>query len=315
MKALITGGGGFVGQWLARTLLERGDVVELAGLGPSIDGPAILTEAERRRVVWRRADVRVDDDVSRLIAASRPDVVFHLAGLAFPPDADRGPVEAYEVNVLGAVRLLRVLRDAQPSATTLIVGSGTQYGAHAADELPLTETAELRPATIYAASKAAQEVAALEFHRAHGMRIVCTRSFNHSGVGNGPQYLLPSLVARARAIGRGGDAALRFGNDSVRDYLHVSDVARAYVALAERGRAGEVYNVCSGVGLSVRKLAQDVLLLAGVSADISFAPALSRASDIPVLVGSPEKLMRDTGWAPAKSHTDIIGDLLNASTD
>lgn len=315
MKALITGGGGFVGQWLARLLLERGDVVELAGLGSSIGGPPILSAAERARLAWRAADFRVDADVDRVVVASRPDVVFHLAGLAFPPDADRGPVDAYDVNVLGAVRLLRALRDVRPDASTLIVGSGTQYGAHAADEMPLRESAEQRPATIYAASKAAQEVAALEFHRSAGMRIVCTRSFNHSGPGNGPQYLLPSLVERVRAIAQGDEHALRFGNDTVRDYLHVSDVVRAYAALAERGSAGAVYNVCSGVGVSVRKLAEDVLLLAGVTADISFEPTLSRGSDTPILIGSPEKLMRDTGWAPVKSHTDIIGDLLNASTD
>jgi GDP-4-dehydro-6-deoxy-D-mannose reductase len=122
-------------------------------------------------------------------------------------------------------------------------------------------------------------------------------------------------VRRAKGIRRGESKGLTIGNDVVRDYLHVSDVATAYIALADRGRPGEAYNVCSGTGVSVRQLATDVLLRAGLTPDISVEASLSRATDIPVLIGSPAKLMRDTGWAPRKTHADIIDDLLNASTD
>jgi GDP-4-dehydro-6-deoxy-D-mannose reductase len=315
MKALITGGGGFVGQWLARALLQRGDDVDLAGIGAVLDGPPILDAAERARVRWLSADFRVAAAVAGVVEASTPDVVFHLAGVSFPPDADRAPVDAYDVNALGVVRLLDALRTQQVDATTLVVGSSVQYGAHAAREMPLAESAEQRPATVYGATKSAQEIAARQFAIGSGMRVICTRSFNHSGPGNGSQYLIPSLVARAQKIARGGAPTLHLGNDVVRDYLHVADVVRAYIALAERGIAGEVYNVCSGIGNSVRKLADDALLQLGVTADISTEPALVRASDIPILVGSPEKLVRDTGWSPAKTTTDIIADLLNASTD
>jgi GDP-4-dehydro-6-deoxy-D-mannose reductase len=95
----------------------------------------------------------------------------------------------------------------------------------------------------------------------------------------------------------------------------VTDVVAAYLALVERGVPGETYNVASGAGISVRRLAEDILLRAGVTADISTDASLVRATDIPVLVGSPEKLMRDTGWVPRKTHGDIIDDLLHAATD
>jgi GDP-4-dehydro-6-deoxy-D-mannose reductase len=315
MKALITGGAGFVGQWLARALLERGDSVVLTGLGASLAGPSILSVGERAQVRWIPADFQVTADVDTTVAQSTPDVVYHLAGVSFPPDADRVPVDAYDINALGAVRLLGAVRRTSPNATTVIVGTAVQYGAHAAAEMPLAEMAEQRAATIYGGSKAAQEVIALQFARANNLRVICTRSFNHSGVGHGSQYLIPSLVARVRAIARGEERVLRLGNDVIRDYLHVADVVNAYIALAERGRSGEAYNVCSGIGVSSRKLAEDVLLHAGVSADISLEPSLARASDISVLIGSPEKLARDTSWRPIKTTTDIIADLLNASTD
>jgi GDP-4-dehydro-6-deoxy-D-mannose reductase len=318
MRALITGGNGFVGQWLARALLLRGAQVVSASL--QREPPhSILREDEQRAVEWAVTDVRDAAQVHRVVEASRPDLLFHLAGVSFPPDAERSPELAYDVNVLGAVRLLAAV--ARLRSTTgvdpvvLVVGSAVQYGRHDEPEMPLREEAEQRPATVYGASKAAQEVAALQAFRHDGARVICVRAFNHSGIGHAPQYLLPSLVARVKRIAAGAERTLRLGNDVVRDYLHVEDVVNAYLSLAERGRAGETYNVASGSGIRTVELAREVLLRAGVAADISSEPTLARASDIPILIGSPAKLTHDTGWAPRKTHTDIINDLLNAEAD
>jgi GDP-4-dehydro-6-deoxy-D-mannose reductase len=318
-RYLLTGGSGFVGQWLAKALLARGDAVDLSGLGASIDGPNVLSPDERKQVRWLTADVRDSDDVDLLVERSRPDVVFHLAGVSFPPDAERSPTTAYDVNALGAVRLLTAIRRRRVAGVSdpviVIVGSSTQYGQHDAAEMPLTEAAQQRPVSIYAASKAAQEVASLQFWRHSGLRVICTRSFNHSGLGHGSQYLLPSLVSRVKRLNGHGDQRVTLGNDVTRDYLHITDVVSAYLLLAERGRPGEAYNVAGGHGISVTALAKEILLRAGVTADISTDPSLIRATDIPVLVGSPAKLIEHTGWAPTKSHADIIDDLLNAATE
>ncbi|HTE45826.1 MAG TPA: GDP-mannose 4,6-dehydratase [Gemmatimonadaceae bacterium] len=314
-RVLLTGGGGFVGQWLARALLGRGDEPVLAGLGGIDDAPWVLSSDERRAVRWISVDVRVQDQVAAMVDLAQPDLVIHLAAIAFPPQGDADPALTYDVNVLGCVRLLATLASRRKAGVldpvTVVVGSAVQYGTYPPAAMPLTETTEQRPLSAYAASKAAQEVAALQAYRAHGLRIVCTRSFNHSGAGHGSEYLLPSLVRRVKALKPG--EPLTLGNDAVRDYLHVADVADAYIALAERGIAGEVYNVASGVGLSARQLAADVLLHAGVHADISTEPSLVRPTDIPILIGSPAKLMRDTGWMPRRTHAQIIDDLLHAA--
>lgn len=319
-RVVVTGGGGFVGQWLARALLARGDDVTLAGLAAASDAPGILSSDERRQVVWRHLDVRSAPDVDAMLEHAHPDIIVHLAGIAFPPAAERDPAAAYDVNTLGAVRLLSsVARHRAAGAgdpVVLIVGTAFQYGRHDESEQPLSESAELRPVSVYGASKAAQEIAALQAARDRGLRVICTRSFNHSGPGQPADYLLPALVKRVTQL-RAGDA-LRVGNDTVRDYLHVADVADAYVALCERGRPGEVYNVSSGIGVGAHQLARDVLLQAGVRADISTDPSLMRATDIPMLVGSPAKLARDTGWTPRRTRADIIEDFLrfaNAATN
>ena len=319
---LLTGGGGFVGQWIARALIERGATPTLSGLGSLDDGAPVLTLGERRAVRWVRCDMRSREQVEAMIDTARPDVIVHLAGVAFPPDADDDPSATYDVNALGVVRLLGVVASRRRAGgldpVIVVVGTAQQYGSCDAEQMPLTERTEQRPVSAYAASKAAQEIAALQRFRADGLRIVCTRSFNHSGAGQDPRYLLPSIVSRVRAIRARGAGTLSIGNDVIRDYLHVRDVSAAYLALAERGTPGEVYNVASGTGVSVRRLAADVLLQAGVSADITTEPALVRSTDIPVLVGSPAKLMDATGWAPRLTHADIIDDLLrsaHAATD
>jgi len=315
MRALITGGG-FVGQWLARALLARGDAVDFAGLGNRAHH-SLLTPDEQRQTRWLTADFRRGGEVDSAVEQSRPDVVFHLAGISFPPDADLDTEATYEVNVLGAVRLFDAIGRRRAAGVidpvVVVVGSGLEYGRHDASEMPLDETAELRPQTVYAATKTAQEIAAIQAFRRSGLRAVCTRSFNHSGRGHERRYLLPSLVERVLRIHAGGEPRLTLGNDVVRDYLHVSDVVRAYLLLGSHGTAGAVYNVSTGQPVSVRQLAADVLLRANVRAEISSDPSLARSTDIPVLVGSAHRLMRDTGWAPLKTYGDILDDLLHSA--
>lgn len=319
MKTLITGGGGFVGQWLARRLLDRGDVVEASGLGAQMTGPPVLTREERRSIRWHPTDFRDAEDVDLLVERAKADVVFHLAGVSFPPDAERSPTTTFDVNALGAVRLLSSIQRRRSAGRSdplvLLVGSGMQYGRHESDAMPLTEDCDQRPTTVYAASKAAQEIAGLQMFRASGLRVIATRSFNHSGVGHGAQYLLPSLVARARALRNSGGSTLLLGNDVVRDYLHVEDVVSAYIALAERGTVGEAYNVASGVGHTVREIAGLVLSRVGLDVEITTDPSLVRGADVPIAIGSCAKLQKDTGWAPVKTFTDIIDDLLHAEAD
>ena len=316
-RALVTGGHGFVAQWAIRAMLERGWSVTAAGIGPTTDSPAL--DADRRRqVTWAELDVTRQSQVAEVVERAAPDVVLHLAAISHVLDARRDPAQAFEVNAVGTVRLLAEvarLRDASSrDPVVLVVGSAEQYGRHDEGDLPLTEDAPQRPLTHYAASKASQEIAALQFWRAEGVRILCTRTFSHSGVGQPSRFLLPALVARAVALPPSG-GRLAIGNtDTVRDFLHVTDVVEAYLALLELGVPGEVYNVCSGEGISVRDLAASVLQRVGVPAEISNDPALSRPVDVPAQIGSNAKLRGATGWHSRHTREDIIDDLIHAAT-
>jgi GDP-4-dehydro-6-deoxy-D-mannose reductase len=316
-RALVTGGHGFVAQWAIRAMLERGWSVTAAGIGATHESPAL--DADRRaQVTWAELDVTKQSQVADVLEHAAPDVVLHLAAISHVLDARRDPGQAFEVNAVGTVRLLAEIARLRSASScdpvVLVVGSAEQYGRHDRSAMPLTEEAPQRPLTHYAASKAAQEVAALQAWRSDGVRILCTRTFSHSGVGQPSQFLLPALVARAVALpGTGGRLAIGNG-DTVRDFLHVTDVVEAYLALLELGAAGEVYNVCSGEGISVRGLAESVLQRVGVPAEISTDPALSRPVDVPAQIGSNAKLRGATGWTPRLTREDIIDDLIHAAT-
>ena len=316
-RALVTGGHGFVAQWAIGAMVDRGWAVTAAGLGAPADGGPL--DAERRAAVrWAALDVVQREQVREVVEGAAPDVILHLAAISHVLDAKREPERAYEVNVIGLVHLVtevaRMRHAGTCDPTILVVGSAEQYGRHEPGEMPLDEGAPQRPLTLYAASKAAQEIAALQAHRAEGVRVVCTRSFSHSGPGQPTQFLLPALVARALALPKSGGTLAMGNGQSVRDFLHVSDVVEAYLALLELGSAGEVYNVSSGEGISVRALAESVLQRVGASAEISSDPALSRPVDVPVQIGDNAKLRGATGWAPRHTREDIIDDLIHAAT-
>jgi GDP-4-dehydro-6-deoxy-D-mannose reductase len=316
-RALITGGQGFVAQWAIRAMIGRGWSVTAAGIGQGT-AEAVLSDDERAGVDWVTMDITEGEQIAAAIERAEPDVVLHLAGISHVPDASRNPARAFDVNTVGTVRLLAQLtdrrREGRGDAVVLVIGSSEQYGRHALDEMPLDEQAEQRPLTLYAASKAGQELAALQAFRADGLRVICTRSFNHSGAGQAVSFVLPSLVARALAVAKHG-GQLTIGNgDTVRDFLHVEDVVDAYLSLVEMGTPGEVYNVCSGQGASIRTIAESVLQRIGVPTDISSDPALTRPVDVPVQIGSNAKIRRATGWTPRRTREDIIDDLIHAAT-
>ncbi len=317
-RALVTGAAGFVGQWLCHELLRQGIAVTGTALGGDVPAGA-LTSDEKRAVTWRSCDVTRMDDVRGALEASKPDMVFHLAGVAFVPAADKDPGAAVDVNVGAAARLLGDLRVRRAAGTldpvVIIAGSGEQYGRHDSADVPLRETTKQRPLSVYAASKAAQEVLALEAHRSAGVRVIAVRAFNHSGPGQSAQFLLPALVARAIAAKASGANVVPVGNMTpVRDFSHVADVARAYVLLAERGAPGEAYNIASGVGTDVAALARLVLARAGVQAMLQPDPALQRPVDVPALVGDASKLRAATGWTPERPLDTLIDELIRAAS-
>jgi GDP-4-dehydro-6-deoxy-D-mannose reductase len=265
------------------------------------------------QVKWVPLNVCDRHQIHRAIHETRPHAIVHLAAISHVPAAEADPVAAYDVNTIGVARLIDALyreRDSGALATkVLVVGSAEQYGSYPSTSMPITEDFPQLPLSTYAATKTAQEFSALQAWRRWGLRVVLVRAFPASGPGHDARFLLPSLLQRARDLPEKGGELVIGNRDTVRDYLHVADVVDAYLELLGKGTPGNAYNVCSGIGISVQQAAEKVLEISGKTAAIVSDPALQRAADIPVLIGSNRQLMTQTTWRQTRTFDDLIIDL------
>lgn len=297
-RALVTGAGGFVGTRLARYLEARSWEVVRSGY-PAADG-------------IHACDFQDDNAVRELVdRAGSVTHVFHLAAIAFVPDAEGDPVRAMDVNLNGTIRLCNALRASSRSSRLIFVSSSEIYGPPQA--LPITEEHPLNPANTYAISKAAGDLYCARLSRIHALDIVRMRPFNHAGPGQADSYVLSSFARQVAEIEAGQrPPILETGNlEASRDFLHVDDVLRAYEAAALHAPAGEVFNVCSGQGRSIQSALDFLLSLSEVPIEVRHDPARMRPSDVPEVYGTAEKLKALTGWQPEISFDALLRDLLD----
>jgi GDP-4-dehydro-6-deoxy-D-mannose reductase len=290
MRALITGGKGFVGHWLAAHLKDRGDEVAVIDIETDVaDGAAV------RRVM---ADVA-------------PEAVYHLAAMTHVGESWENPGQVLRVNVLGTAEILAAARSVSGSPRVLVVSSAEVYGVVSPDQLPLAEDTPTAPASPYAASKLAAEAVALQAWRGYGQEVLVVRPFNHIGPGQSPNFFVPALAKRIVDARRSGARSLPVGTLTTRrDFTDVRDVVTAYRLLLEKGTPGAVYNVCSGRDVAMSEVAAQLLELAQADLTLQTDPELLRPVDVPVLRGDAGRLEAATGWRPVIPLATTLADVL-----
>jgi GDP-4-dehydro-6-deoxy-D-mannose reductase len=305
MRVLILGITGFAGRYLAKELEKTGR--EVVGAARRVPDSG-RDEAGRTLL---RCDVTEPAEIAATLAAARADAVVMLAGMASPPAAQRDPSAAFLVHALGTVHVLAAAGRLEPRPRVLLVTSSEAYGEVREGELPVTEETPLRPASVYAASKASADLAARAFALSEKLDVVRVRSFNHTGPGQRPDFVCPDFARQVAEIAAGRRAAvMEVGNiDVERDFSDVRDVARGYVAALERGRTGEVYNLCSGRPRSIRSILEELFAIAGVRPEIRVAPERVRPHEVPAYWGSPAKAEAELGWRPEIPWAQTVADL------
>ncbi|HXG12783.1 MAG TPA: GDP-mannose 4,6-dehydratase [Gemmataceae bacterium] len=310
MRVLITGITGFAGGHLAEHLLAEPGV-ELFGLSRSGEWPREL-DFLAGRVVLRRCDLEDGAAVEALLAEVQPQVVYHLAGYAHAGRSFREAEAAWAGNLTATRRLYDAIARWGGQPRIVHVGSGLVYGDGEGPAQPQDERCPLRPASPYAASKAAADLAAYQYTRAPGLDIVRVRPFNHCGPRQSPEYAVAHFAQQIAAIERGRRPPLLETGDLSprRDLTDVRDVVRAYRLLAEHGRTGEVYNVGTGRTWSMREVLDCLLALAKVAVEVRPRPDLARAAETHTAWADPSQLVRATGWSPAWTLEQSLADIL-----
>jgi UDP-glucose 4-epimerase len=301
-RALVTGGAGFIGSRLVRTLLAADwqvCVVDDFSVGREAD-LAFAGETVPRVA----ADISVTGAVDRAITAWQPDVVFHLAALHFIPHCERDPARAIEINVLGTQRVIDAV--AGRTGCRLIFASTGDVYASAAQ--PHNETSPLAPGSLYGITKLTGEHL-VRHAAARGAACRIARLFNVFGPGDRTPHVLPDIV---RGLAERG--AIDIGRlEPVRDYVYVDDVAAALLRLAEYDGEERLFNIGSGEGRSVQQLVDAVLAAHGATAAVRTDPAKVRPIERPVLVADIGRATRVLGWSPQTAFADGIANTLTAA--
>lgn len=288
-RAFVTGLDGFTGRYLAAELKSAGYEVS----GTSIDG----------RSGTYRCNLLEADTLRKTVADARPDVVFHLAAIAFVAHGDIDNM--YRTNIVGTRNLLAALEEGAKPKGVLVVSSANVYGNSTVGVI--TEDVGPAPANDYAVSKLAMEqMASLWRDR---LPITVVRPFNYTGVGQSTQFLLPKLVDAFRRKAE----VLELGNlDVTRDFCDVRSVVQAYRLLLEANSAGLTLNVCSGVGHSLMDIVAMLQALTGHSPQIRVNPAFVRANEVRSLIGNHDALERLIGEMPVIPLRETLDWMLGA---
>ncbi len=301
MKALVTGGAGFIGSNLVDALLDRGDAVTIVddlstGRRENLDG-ALAAGAELVEL-----DIRDAEGLAEATAAAKPQIVFHLAAQIDVRRSIEDPAFDAAVNVGGTANLLEAMRTAGSSRIVFVSTGGAIYGEGEGKQLPLDESAPIAPLSAYGQSKFAAEGYLALYERLYGLSGVSLRLGNVYGPRQDPlgeAGVIAIFCGRLRA----GERPTVFGDGTqTRDYIYVGDVVAAALAAAESSLSGPV-NIGSGIETDVLELAR---VLAGIDGTEDFAPELApaRAGEVQRISLDASRAERELGWRATTSVAD-----------
>lgn len=284
-RVLITGIDSFTGKYLQQ-YLERSGYAVFGTSRSNLD----ITDAAQ---------------VAACVEQIQPDYVIHLAGISF---VGHSVVEDfYRVNVIGTENLLKALSQyAHNVGKVILASSATVYGNQGIDVLD--ETLCPQAVNHYGVSKLAMELIARTYF--DKLPIVLVRPFNYVGLGQPEQFVIPKIVKHFREQA----ASIELGNIQVeREFNSVYFAAQVYQRLLVSSVSGEVVNLCSGQGIALMSVIEQMQQIAVYNIDVRVNPAFVRANELPRLVGSPQKLISIIGSLPENDLSYVLKEMYAAS--
>lgn len=305
MKALIIGGGGFVGSYLAKHLTED--------LGYTVT----VTKTEKETlnldgVGIANLNILDKEQIKELLVNEEPDYVFHLAAQSSVAYSWKNPSLTIDVNVKGCANLLDVLRELEKKPRVLLIGSGEEYGHIKSSECPIVEDNTVRPGNIYAATKACQNMLGKIYADAYGLDVIMVRAFNHIGPNQLPMFVVADFCKQVADIEKGiQPPVIKVGNLSAkRDFTDVRDVVKAYALLVMNGRRGETYNVGTGKAVSIQDILDRIVSMSECEIKVEVDPAKLRPVDVPIIEPDITKIVGEVGWHPEIDLNETLKETL-----
>ena len=297
MRVLVTGANGFVGRYVCDALQTAGHAVTAVG------GPSELKG-------WH-VDLTDASAVMQLVKTIMPDVVLHLAAQSSVAKAWRDPQTTMQINTLGSLAVWTAA--VHSGVTRMIYVSTAEVYQPVGPPALLDENSALGPINPYGVSKLAAETLLNQMQLTTSTALTVIRPFNHVGPGQQKGFVFQDVASQIAAIHRGTSNAIHVGNLSpIRDFLDIRDVARAYVMLVEHSELVGIYNLCSGVPRSIQTVVTDLMRIGQLDASlVTIDNDKYRPADTPYLVGSPQKVIDQTGWHPIIPWEQTLMDTLS----
>ncbi|MFA5114019.1 MAG: GDP-mannose 4,6-dehydratase [Candidatus Margulisiibacteriota bacterium] len=312
-KYLVTGFSGFVSQHFIAYLAGQGEQAEVLGVDIAPPDPA-FAGYPGLKIEYAPLDLLNNAGLRELLARFRPDRILHLASFSSVAFSWQNPILSFQHNTNIFLNLVEQVHKLGLDCRIISVGSSDEYGQVAENELPLTEESPLRPASPYAVARVSQEMLSRLFVDGYGLDIIMTRSFNHIGPGQRETFVVASFAKQLVEAKKRGlhKCELVTGDlDVVRDFCDVRDVVRAYHGLFRQGTKGQLYNICSAQGHSLRDLVALLAELLGIEVVTKVDRALIRPNEIKMIVGANQKIAKETGWRPQYDLRRSLRDILD----
>lgn len=285
----VTGGAGFIGPHVVRRLLQSGSRV--ISFDNYMTGSAQALAGEMDGLELVKGDVRDAPSLAQALGRTRPNAILHLAAIHYIPYCNAHPAEAMEVNVTGTFNLLEAAKDVGV-ARVVMASSAAVYPIQ--DEA-CREDGLTGPTDIYGATKVALEALGQSFAAETGVPVTSARFFNVYGPGETNPHVIPDILAQL-----GGDGPVKLGNMSPkRDYVHVSDIADALVALLDADHAEHrAYNIGTGTEYSVGDLIEVLSGAIGREIEVVSEAGRRRRLDRQHLLSDISRIRDEIGWEP-----------------
>lgn len=312
-KILITGFSGFVSRYFVEHLEKENVKCEILGIDIN-DPEFIINNTENIKIQTEKIDLLDNGGLEKIIYTFQPNYVLHLASYSSVGFSWKNPSLSFRNNMNIFLNLMEVVRAVNPSCRILSVGSSEEYGNVSSDNIPLKEELPLNPLSPYAVARVSQEQLSKVYCDGYGLDVVMTRSFNHIGPGQKDIFVISSFAKQLVEIKKGikKERKLVTGDISVvRDFLDVRDVVDAYIRLFKDGVKGEVYNICSGNGVSLREVIDMLCGILEIEIDLETDPNLIRPNDNKIIIGANKKLKDTTGWEQKISLKNSLEDIIS----
>lgn len=268
----------------------------------------------QNRISLYECDLKDSSSTTGVIKKVKPDMIFHLAAQSYVPMSWTAPAETLSTNILCELNVFEAVRGLGLTDCLIhIAGSSEEYGMVLPNEIPIKETNALRPLSPYGVSKVTQDLLGYQYFKSYGLKIVRTRAFNHTGPRRGDVFVTSNFSKQIVEIEKGKrKPVICVGNlDAVRDFADVRDVVRAYYLVLEKGKPGEVYNVCQGKGYKIKEVLDILVSLSDDKIETKTDVHRLRPSDVELLIGDPSKIRKAVGWKPEIPFRKTMKDLLD----